>query len=261
MNKAQHSAHPLGESRTVVADRHAMIGPDSHVSAPLFGWEETEGVILVSPAMGSNSGSHPTRGPGFAMYLATLSSASRTTSAPEQTQRCLIVIDGQIELDGNTLSRGDFAYLPAGTTYDLSCPQSSKLLAFEKRYVPLNGVPTPKMHTGSLDQAPCEDFFGDPGARLATLLPTEPSYDMAVNAFTFDPGTPLPFVESHVMEHGLFMYQGSGVYRLDNEWYPVTQGDAIWMAAYCPQWFVAMGKSPATYIYYKDIHRNHLPHS
>jgi len=27
------------------------------------------------------------------------------------------------------------------------------------------------------------------------------------------------------------------------------------MAPFCPQWFVAMGKTPASYIYYKDVNR------
>jgi (S)-ureidoglycine aminohydrolase len=30
------------------------------------------------------------------------------------------------------------------------------------------------------------------------------------------------------------------------------------MAAYCPQWFVAMGKTPARYLYYKDVNRDPL---
>ncbi len=58
------------------------------------------------------------------------------------------------------------------------------------------------------------------------------------------------------MEHGLLMLSGQGVYRLDDSWYCVTAGDAIWMAPYCPQWFVAMGKAPARYLYYKDVNRS-----
>jgi (S)-ureidoglycine aminohydrolase len=101
-------------------------------------------------------------------------------------------------------------------------------------------------------------FLGDEAARLATLLPVTPHFDMAVNVFTFDPGATLPLVESHVMEHGLYMRSGQGIYRLAQAWYPVQAGDSIWMAAYCPQWFVAMGKQAASYIYYKDIHRDPL---
>ena len=57
------------------------------------------------------------------------------------------------------------------------------------------------------------------------------------------------------MEHGLLMLAGQGVYRLEDSWYPVAAGDVIWMAPYCPQWFVAMGKQSASYLYYKDVNR------
>ena len=56
----------------------------------------------------------------------------------------------------------------------------------------------------------------------------------------------------------LLMLDGQGVYRLADSWYPVQQGDVIWMAPYCPQWFVAMGKGPARYLYYKDVNRGPL---
>jgi (S)-ureidoglycine aminohydrolase len=78
---------------------------------------------------------------------------------------------------------------------------------------------------------------------------------MAVNIFTYDPGGHLPFVETHIMEHGLVFLQGQGIYMLDHQWYPVKKGDSIWMAPYCQQWFTAMGKEPAVYIYYKNVNR------
>jgi len=52
--------------------------------------------------------------------------------------------------------------------------------------------------------------------------------------------------------------RGQGVYRLGDSWYPVETGDTLWIAPYCPQWFVAVGKTPAAYIYYKDINRDPL---
>jgi len=93
---------------------------------------------------------------------------------------------------------------------------------------------------------------------LKTLLPQELSFDLAVNLFTYQPGATLPMVEVHVMEHGLLMLEGQGVYRLGDAWYPVQKGDVIWMAPYCPQWFVSMGKSQARYLYYKDVNRDPL---
>ena len=61
------------------------------------------------------------------------------------------------------------------------------------------------------------------------------------------------------MEHGMLILEGAGVYKLGDDWHPVLAGDALWLAPYCPQWFVAMGKTPARYIYYKDVNRTPRP--
>jgi (S)-ureidoglycine aminohydrolase len=89
-------------------------------------------------------------------------------------------------------------------------------------------------------------------------MPDGPPYDFAVNTMTYDPGASLSLVEIHVMEHGLLMLEGGGIYRLGDEWYPVQAGDFIWMGAYCPQWFGALGKKAAKYLIYKDWHRHPL---
>ena len=98
-----------------------------------------------------------------------------------------------------------------------------------------------------------------PQQRASTNDPqTWNPFDLAVNVFRFKPGATLPFVEAHFMEHGLLMLEGQGVYRLGESWYPVRAGDVIWMAPFCPQWFVAMGTTPAAYLYYKDVNRDPL---
>ena len=53
----------------------------------------------------------------------------------------------------------------------------------------------------------------------------------------------------------LAILAGGGIYRLGDGWYAVTAGDFIWMAPYCPQWFGALGKTPAKYLIYKDWNR------
>ncbi|MEM7800231.1 MAG: (S)-ureidoglycine aminohydrolase, partial [Chloroflexota bacterium] len=103
------------------------------------------------------------------------------------------------------------------------------------------------------DSAP---FLGDEAAQLKLLLPDDLRFDMAVNLFTFDPGTTLPFTETHIMEHGMIMLQGGGIYRLDDRWYPIQAGDVLWMGSYCPQWFGALGKTKSQYLYYKDVNRD-----
>jgi (S)-ureidoglycine aminohydrolase len=132
------------------------------------------------------------------------------------------------------------------------------LFVIEKVFRPFSGGGASRVVIGHESEIEGKPFMGDSDARLKTLLPIEPAFDLAVNIFTYQPGATLPQVEIHVMEHGLLMLAGAGVYRLGNDYYPVAAGDVIWMASYCPQWFVAMGKQPARYIYYKDIHRDGL---
>lgn len=243
----------FGETRTHVAVDHALVAPDGHVPSPLVGWENTQGVVLISPAMRGGSG-----GPRFAQYLVRGSDASRTGGAASSVERLVYVLAGSASLDDKPLATDSFAWLPPDSKYDLEVLEGCELLVFEKLYQPLPGVGVPNRLVGTLAGSPKAPFLGDPDAMLATLLPIEPGFDMAVNVFDYKSGAALPFVETHVMEHGLYMRSGMGVYRLADRWYPVQTGDTIWMGSYCPQWFVAMGKQPASYIYYKDIHRDPL---
>jgi (S)-ureidoglycine aminohydrolase len=242
---------PFGQTRTHVASDHALIGPDSHVSSPMVGWEQTSGVTLINPAMGSAP-----RAPRFVQYLANFTEHSKSKGAAAGIQRLVYVLQGQLEIDGQSCTADMFAWLPPDVPHSIRGQGFGQALVFEKRYEKLAGISVPKKVIGSMAAVPAEPFLGDPDARLSTLLPIEPAFDMAVNVFVYQPGATLPFVETHVMEHGLYMRSGQGIYRLGDKWYPVQQGDTIWMASYCPQWFVAMGKSPASYIYYKDIHRD-----
>jgi len=122
--------------------------------------------------------------------------------------------------------------------------KGTRLLVFQKHISRSPARKTPGVITGHERDIKGQPFLGNDDARLQVLLPDQPAFDMAVNIFTYQPGATLPFVETHIMEHGLLMLNGQGVYRLDADHYPVTAGDVIWMASYCPQWFVAMGKTP-----------------
>ncbi len=51
---------------------------------------------------------------------------------------------------------------------------------------------------------------------MKQLLPTAPGFDYAVNTMRYQPGASLALVEIHVMEHGLLMLEGGGIYRLGN---------------------------------------------
>ena len=60
-------------------------------------------------------------------------------------------------------------------------------------------------------------------------------HDMHVDIVTFEPGAVIPFEETHVMEHGLYVLEGKAVYRLNRDWVEVEAGDFMWLRAFCPQ--------------------------
>ncbi len=243
----------FGATRSRVCKDHALICPDSFVPTPLPGWTNTQGVTLIAPALGAR----------FSQYLALLEAGGGAGPALAGVERVIYVLEGEIALRmdreaEHTLTAGGYAYLPPNADAQLRARLASRLNVFEKRYQPLPGVAVPQPLFGQEQHVEGTPFLGDPDAVLKVLLPNEPAFDLAVNVFTYQPGATLPQVEVHVMEHGLLMLDGMGVYRLADSWYPVQKGDVIWMAAYCPQWFVAMGKGPARYLYYKDVNRDPL---
>lgn len=245
----------FGSTRSVVRRDHALIAPDSFVQAPLPGWERTQGITLIAPRIGAK----------FTQYLAVMEKGAVSGSPSPGVERVVYVLDGNVRLahgqQEQILHMGGFAFIPVHIDVSIKAQVASRLNIFEKRYVSHPDVTPPPFLFGQEQEIAGEPFLGDPDAVLQTLLPAGLSFDLAVNVFTYRPGATLPMVEVHVMEHGLLMLQGQGVYRLSESWYPVRQGDVIWMAPYCPQWFVAIGKTPARYLYYKDVNRDPMESS
>ncbi len=153
----------------------------------------------------------------------------------------IYVTDGSVRVHGGSadadLAAGGFAFLPPGTRYEVrAASPTANLLIFEKIYRPFDdSTPPPPVLFGQEGEVAGAPFLGDEAAMLQVLLPETTDFDLAVNIFKYAPGATLPFVETHVMEHGLLMLAGEGIYRLEDAWYPVRAGDAIWMAPYCPQ--------------------------
>ena len=243
----------FGHTRTVVKGRYALIPPDGFVPSTLPGWTNARCVVNISPVMA---------GPRFTQLHITLDKDGTGEGNTGENQYFIYVIEGSgsIGLDNKRprLEAGSYVYLPPGKDMQLKNASASPLrvLIFQKRYEPRKSVAAPATIVGHERDVKGQPFLGNEDARLQVLLPDQPEFDMAVNIFTYQPGATLPFVEAHIMEHGLLMLKGQGVYRLNEDYHPVKAGDVIWMASYCPQWFVAMGKTPASYIYYKDVNRD-----
>ncbi len=243
----------FGFTRNVVKGRYALLTPGGFVPSYLPGWEKAVCNVLISPAMGAR----------FCQLLITLEHDGQCLGNTGVNQYLIYILDGNasIMLDDrrHRLEAGSYVYLPVGKDVQIKGGGApTRILIFQKEYQPLPGAAKPAALVGHEREVKGQPFLGNEDARLQVLLPDHPGFDMAVNIFTYQPGATLPFVETHIMEHGLLMLKGQGVYRLDADHYPVTAGDVIWMASYCPQWFVAMGKTPASYIYYKDVNRSPL---
>jgi (S)-ureidoglycine aminohydrolase len=241
----------FGFTRTVVKRNYALITPDGFVPSVLPGWKNATVIINLSPVMS---------GPRFTQIQITLDANTTGAGYTGALEHFYYVQTGgcstQIGTKKHELTAGSYLFLPPKTNFKFfGATTGTKLLVFQKKYEPLAGEKIPGAICGHADAIQGNPFLGNNDARLQVLLPDQPAFDLAVNIFTYQPGATLPFVETHVMEHGLLMLNGQGIYRLDAEHYPVTAGDVIWMASYCPQWFVAMGKTPASYIYYKDVNR------
>ena len=244
----------FGSTRTVVQRNYALITPDSHVASALPGWKNAVAVVNISPAM---------NGPRFTQIQITLDASSTGAGGTGVLEHFYYLSAGKCDakIGGKKieLSAGSYLFVPPETEFEFSAAAGgTRLLIFQKRFAPLAGEKIPGVIAGHERDVKGQPFLGNEDARLQVLLPEGMAFDLAVNIFTYQPGATLPFVETHIMEHGLLMLQGQGIYRLDAEHYPVMAGDAIWMASYCPQWFVATGRTPASYIYYKDVNREPL---
>ena len=241
--------HDLGLTRSASARNHALFTPETFVRAPLPGMRNTTAIVHTSPAMGA----------GFTQYTAEFETGG--TLGPAAGQRFVYVIEGSLSVTAGTgchlLRAGGFAYLPEGAD-TIAAGSPTRAVVIEKPYKRLAGTPPAATVIGEEASVPSEPLNGDPWLTVRKLLPDSSCFDFAVNTMVYQPGASLPMVEIHVMEHGLLMLEGAGIYRLDDRWYPVTAGDFIWMGPYCPQWFGALGKSPAKYIIYKDWNRHPL---
>lgn len=236
----------LGHTRTSHQHNHALLTPDAFIRAPLPGMIRGTAIVHAAPAMGA----------GFTAYTAELEDGGAL--GPAAAQRFLYVLDGEIRVDGQPLSRDSFAYFPADCVHHAQAAGPSRAVVFEKAYLRSDGFDAPPPLFGSERNIPVEHMMDDEAIDMRVLLPADGAFDFAVNTMTFAPGASLPLVESHVMEHGLLILEGGGIYRLGDCWYPVAAGDFIWMAPYCPQWFGAIGKQPARYVIYKDWNRHPL---
>ena len=223
-------------------------------------WQTTRLWVLARPMTGFAE--------SFSHYLMEVSSGGGSQQPDDDTtaQSVLFVVGGQASLTYNgqqtELSSGSYAYLPAGLEWQLKNNSDSPCHFhwIRKRYYSVAGIKLPKAFVTSdkdIDPIAIPDTDGI-WSTTRFVSPDDLAHDMHVNIVTFLPGGCIPFAETHVMEHGLYVLQGKGVYYLNGRWIEVVPGDYMWLRAFCPQACYAAGNEPFRYLLYKDVNR-HMP--
>jgi (S)-ureidoglycine aminohydrolase len=242
--------HNLGHTRSSQQPNHLLLTSDTFVRTTLPGMTGCAAIVHAGPALGAR----------FTQYTAEFEPGGELGGT--NAQRFVFIMEGAVKLDVHNqqseLGARGYAYVPAGSVHRITAMQKSRVAVIEKAYGTLETVQPPRLIVSHEDSVASHALGDDPALQVKCLLPDEVSFDFAVNTMVYQPGAALSMVEMHVMEHGLIMLEGGGIYRLGDSWYPVTAGDFIWMGPWCPQWFGAIGKVPAKYLIYKDWNRHPL---
>jgi (S)-ureidoglycine aminohydrolase len=251
------------ESTAVFTDAYAVIPSSVQrdiVTSFLPGWSNTRAWVLARPLSGFAE--------TFSQYALELSpgGGSATPEPDTDAQAVLFVASGTARLtigpDAYDLGPGSYVYLPPAAVWTLwnSADVPCGLHWIRKRYVAVKGMQPPPAVVTHEDQVPMSAMPDTDGAWATQRFidPLDLRHDMHVNIVTFQPGGLIPFAETHVMEHGLYVLQGTADYLLNRDWVPVGPGDFMWLRAFCPQACVATGTEPFRYLLYKDVNR-HMP--
>ena len=223
-------------------------------------WQKTRLWVLARPLSGFAE--------TFSHYLVETAPSGGSTAPDDDAsaQSVLFVVAGSLRLtlDGTThdLEAGGYAYIPPGMDWQTANVGGEHVLFhwIRKRYQVVAGIDTPSaLVTSDAAVAPIEmPNCGGVWATTRFVDPIDLRHDMHVNIVTFQPGGRIPFAETHVMEHGIYVLQGQGSYRLNDDWIDVQAGDYMWLRAFCPQACIATGDEPFRYLLYKDVNR-HMP--
>ena len=262
---APKGGHPGQEQlltdRAIFKDAYAVIPKGTMrdiVTSFLPFWEGTRLWVIARPMSGFAE--------TFSQYIMEVQpggGSDRAELDPE-AEAVLFVVEGTatLEVAGQTheMTPGGYAYLPPASGWSLH-NRGNEVLRFHwvrKAYEVVEGLDTPDVLVlNEKDIAPTP-MPGTDGKWATTRFvdPADLRHDMHVTIVTFEPGGVIPFLETHVMEHGLYVLEGKAVYNLNNDWVEVEAGDYMWLRAFCPQACYAGGPGRFRYLLYKDVNRH-----
>lgn len=228
------------------------------VTSVLPHWRATRAWIIARPMTGFSE--------TFAQYVMEVmpGGGSDRPEPDQRAQAAIFVVDGELSIEYNgqrhALRAGSFAYIPAGSEWAIRAEGAipAKFHWVRKVFDAVEGLELPPAIFTHEDEHELSAMPETDGKWATTRFidPSDDRYDMHLNIVTFEPGATIPFMETHVMEHGLFVLEGKAVYRLNNDWVEVEAGDFMWLRAFCPQACYAGGPGRFRYLLYKDVNRH-----
>jgi (S)-ureidoglycine aminohydrolase len=251
----------LHTGRAVFTEAYAVIPKGVQrdiVTSFLPGWRGTRAWILARPLSGFAE--------TFSQYVMEVApgGGSDTPEPDAGAEGVLFLMEGEltVTVGGATqrLQPGGYAYLPPGSGWHArnDGTAEARFHWVRKLYEKVDGIDVPDpVFRNEQDITP----LAMPGTegRWATTRFVDPEdlrHDMHVTIVTFEPGGVIPFEETHVMEHGLYVLEGKAVYKLNRDWVEVEAGDFMWLRAFCPQACYAGGPGRFRYLLYKDVNRH-----
>jgi (S)-ureidoglycine aminohydrolase len=262
---APQGGHPpqtqIMTDRAVFTEAYAVIPKgvmQDIVTSRLPFWEGTRAWILSRPLSGFAE--------TFSQYILEVQPGGGSMRPePDRTaQAAVFVVEGELTVtlgeEDRVLGAGGYAWLPpaSGWTARNDGAVPARFHWIRKSYEPVDGIDVPApLFASERDIAP-SPMPGTEGRWATTRFvdPDDLAHDMHVTIVTFQPGGLIPFAETHVMEHGLYVLEGKAVYRLNRDWVEVEAGDFMWLRAFCPQACYAGGPGPFRYLLYKDVNRH-----
>ncbi|MBX3574626.1 MAG: (S)-ureidoglycine aminohydrolase [Mesorhizobium sp.] len=228
------------------------------VTSYLPHWQRTIAWIIARPLSGFSE--------TFTQYVMDVSpgGGSDRPEPDADAEGVIFLMDGEltVTVDGaaHRMLKGGWAFLPPGSGWTVRNTGTvpARFHWIRKLYEQVDGIDIPgPLFSNDQDVVPLS-MPGTAGKWATTRFvdPEDLRYDMHVNIVTFEPGAVIPFMETHVMEHGLYVLEGKAVYKLNQDWVEVEAGDFMWLRAFCPQACYAGGPGKFRYLLYKDVNRH-----
>lgn len=245
----------IGHNRGAVRPNYAFIPPEGVLVSRLPQYPGTVVRFLATPSLGAR----------FAQFILEIAPGGGTeVPHAEDVQHFFYGLGGTASLtlgDGpaQELAAGSHAYLPPNERFMLRNEggETVRVLGLRKRWQPAAGLEPPPAFCGPHDEARITNHTGLQGRGFIHLCGHgDLRHDFEMNLMVFEPGVCFPAVETHIMEHGLYMLEGQGLYLLGQDWHEIWAGDFIWMGSFCPQQFYPTGYGRAVYLLYKDVNRD-----